>query len=264
MAATTAMTGLNSYFKIFLAWLLSPLLLLQAVWVKKRTPRLDEAAGAREGSAGKGASFKLLAVGDSIIAGVGVQAMEQALPAQLALSLSEIMKRRVCWFSHGVNGARTRDLLEWVAASGEQQVDLLLVSNGLNDVTSSMSLKQWLEDKGDLYTRLRRMAPEAHIAQLGLPPLGHFPALPNPLRVFLGMRSRSFDLALEALIESRPGIVHLPFTEIPEASQFAVDGYHPGPAAVKIWAASLATDLATDLIGVLAEQVSTGPDSLES
>ncbi len=223
--------------------LLSPLLVFQGIWVRKNTPRLGEAPGDRNGRIGTGPPLRLLALGDSIIAGVGVKHMQLALPAQLSMALSELIDRRVCWTCHGVNGSRTSDLLKWVAVSDEQCVDLIVVSNGLNDVTSTMRLGQWLIKKRALYAGLQRLAPNAHIAQLGLPPLGHFPALPRPLRGVLGRRAQNFDLALATLIEGYRKVSHLPFREIPETSLFAADGYHPGSEAVKLWAGSLATEI---------------------
>lgn len=228
-------------------WLLAPVLLLQGMWVKARTPRLPEAIGPREGRIGEGRVFRLTALGDSIIAGVGVSLSEEALPAQLAAALARKLQRCVQWTSQGRNGARTRDLLAWEDGAHWREADLLVISNGLNDVTSLMSMQPWLAEKLSLYARLRELAPTALIAQLGLPPLGHFPALPQPLRWVMGQRARAFDERLEGQMASLPGMIYLPFRAAPDASLFAADGYHPGPEAVAIWAASLAQDLAAQI-----------------
>jgi len=225
-------------------WLLSPVLMTQGLWVRARTPRLPEAAGPVQGRSGSGPQLNLCALGDSIIAGVGVDSAEQALPAQVARSLARRLNRCVHWHRHGHNGARTADLLQWAAPPGWQDADLLLVSNGLNDVTGLMAMDGWLRQKEALYRRLGQWAPGALVAQLGLPPLGQFPALPHPLRWLLGRRAEAFDLALESLCEKSPQVVHLPFRARPDPDLFAADGYHPGPAAVTLWAESLADALA--------------------
>jgi lysophospholipase L1-like esterase len=225
-------------------WLLAPILLTQGLWVKARTLRLPEASGPRSGSVGSGSDLRLVAIGDSIIAGVGVDTTAQALPAELAGVISDQLNRRVHWSSHGHNGARTQDLLGWPAEPDWRDADLVIISNGLNDVTGLMAMRPWLEEKKALLQRLRTLCGECLIAQLGLPPLGHFPALPNPLRWVMGRRAAAFDQALAQLIGELPNTVHVPFSAVPEPELFAPDGYHPGPEAIGIWARELARVLA--------------------
>ena len=74
--------------------LAAPLLLVQGKYVRRVTPKLPEAAGAREGErrlrdAGGGpASLRVLITGDSSAAGVGTQHQDEALPGQLADALA--------------------------------------------------------------------------------------------------------------------------------------------------------------------------------
>jgi lysophospholipase L1-like esterase len=230
-----------------LALLLAPLLLAQGLWVRRRTPRLPEAAGPKAGCVGAGPTIQLVALGDSIIAGVGVETTDLALPARFAAALAKRLDGRVCWVSHGANGARTADLLELEAAERCQRADLVLVSNGLNDVTGLARLQDFEAEKSLLFSRLHAAAPRALIVQLGIPPLAHFPALPQPLRAVLGQRARQFDAALDKLVTPLPNAVYLPFREVPDPSLFAGDGYHPGPEAVRIWAEHLAVEIAGEL-----------------
>ena len=59
--------------------LLSPVLVAQAVVTRGRMPRLPEAAGPRQGEVGSGPLLRLLIVGDSSAAGVGVAQQRDAL-----------------------------------------------------------------------------------------------------------------------------------------------------------------------------------------
>jgi len=52
---------------------LSPLLVCQGIYVRRVTPKLPEADGPRSGEAGSGALLRLLVLGDSAAAGVGVR-----------------------------------------------------------------------------------------------------------------------------------------------------------------------------------------------
>ena len=232
-----------------LTWLIFPLLFLQGLWVRIRTPRLGEAAGPKKGSAGQGSTgqcqtLQMLALGDSIIAGVGVETTAQALPAQLSAALSRKLGHAVNWTSQGFNGARTRDLVSWVAEAQLGWSSLVVVSNGLNDITSLMPLVEWQKELDSLFTGLRNAAPRALIVQLGIPPLAHFPALPQPLRGAMGQRAEAFDTALEKQIVPLSGVVYLPFRQVPDSALFAADGYHPGPEAVRAWAQALAEKVA--------------------
>ncbi len=224
--------------------LLMPLAMAQGLWAKSRTPRLPEAPGAREGHAGDGRSRYLVALGDSIIAGVGVETMAQALPARLSRALAAELGCRICWTGHGTNGARTGDLLQLPAGVNWARADVLVVSNGLNDVTGLAPLRRWKAETRRLYERLRRLAPGALLVQLGIPPLAHFPALPQPLRYVMGNRARRFDRELEKLLAPLAGVRHLPFGGVPDPELFAEDGYHPGVAAVDAWSRDLARRLA--------------------
>ena len=69
--------------------LLSPLLLAQAVRVRKIALQLPEAAGPRTGITGSGPALRVLIIGDSSAAGVGAPTQEVALAGRLANSLGK-------------------------------------------------------------------------------------------------------------------------------------------------------------------------------
>ena len=68
---------------------LAPFLILQGRHVRRITPRLPEPDGARAGQAGSGQPLRLLIVGDSAAAGVGVSTQQDALSGQLIALLSQ-------------------------------------------------------------------------------------------------------------------------------------------------------------------------------
>jgi hypothetical protein len=67
---------------------LAPVIVPQGIWTNLRVPTLPEAAGARQGSAGEGPLLRLLIVGDSAAAGVGVSQQDDALLGQVVSRLS--------------------------------------------------------------------------------------------------------------------------------------------------------------------------------
>jgi len=223
------------------AWRLV-LLLTQGLWVARTATRLPPAGGPLGGEAGEGRPLHLLAIGDSIVAGVGVDRTDEALPARLAVALAAEGDFRVSWRAEGRSGARSARVLSLLADLPPTlpDPDLVVVSNGINDATAPPAESRVLEGLCAVVEALERRFPRAAVFQLGLPPLGAFPALPQPLRAVLGRRARALDARLGDWLSTRPRSWHLPFRETPEPAQFAPDGYHPGPAAVAAWAEDLA------------------------
>ena len=220
-------------------WQLLPLLLTQGLWLKHRTPRLPPAPGRHSGVCGHGRPLQLLGLGDSIIAGVGVADMGQALTAQVAATLATRTGRQVHWRALGESGIRSPQLLGLLeqAAPAPASPDLLLVNCGVNDVTSPQAPATVMQQRRALLEQLEQRFPHALRVQCALPPMARFPALPVPLRQVLGRRAAALDRDLAGWLQGRVNTLFLPFDELPEPHQFAVDGYHPGPAAVAQWGA---------------------------
>ena len=70
-------------------WLMLPVTAAQGLWLRRRATRLPGATGDRRGVSGYGEDFHLLAIGDSIIDGVGTGVIEKSLPVQFATALAE-------------------------------------------------------------------------------------------------------------------------------------------------------------------------------
>jgi hypothetical protein len=94
---------------------LFPLLLIQGYWLRKTTPRLPDATGPLEGTvAGAGPPLRLIALGESTVAGIGARTHETALAGQLALALNRTMERSIEWLvvaRSGINARQSRQEL---------------------------------------------------------------------------------------------------------------------------------------------------------
>lgn len=218
------MTGRDALF-----YTLFFLLLPQAIWVRKTALRFPPADGAPQGETRIGPNdLRLLAVGDSIIAGVGARTLENALVGQTAQHLSDALDAHVHWKARGRSGATTRQIATRMLPRLENQpVDAILVSAGVNDVISLHSLARWRKDIESLLATLTDCWPGADIAFSGLPPMNHFPALPWPLSAVFGMRARQFDRLLRGVLENRPQAVHIPLAFEARSGSFCDDGFHP-------------------------------------
>ncbi len=221
-------------------WLLLLPSLPGALWARWRALRLDEAIGDRYGTEGEGPPIRLLAAGDSIIAGVGVTSVEESLPVHLARALAA-EGQTVCWHSHGTNGANISDLCgELETGLIDETPQVVLISIGVNDVTGLTSVRRWRKRLERMLRLISTRWPDSLIVFAGLPPMDQFPLLPQPLRTALGIRSAMLDRAARELLEKSPGVMHVPMATEPESPEqamtFSEDGFHPDAAGCRLWA----------------------------
>jgi lysophospholipase L1-like esterase len=229
-----------------LALALAPVLLVQAAWAMARTPRLPEPAGPRSGAEGQGAVLRLLVVGDSSAAGVGVPTQDAALTGRLVAALSP--RHRVEWHLVARSGATTAETRAMLAQTDLRPVDVAVTALGVNDVKNGVDLRVWLDATHALHADLRDRIGAHRIIASGLPSLGDFPALPRPLGTVLHRRAQRFEAALVADLAARDSdVVHLPFDLQMTPEIMASDGFHPGPVIYAEWAKRVAACIATDL-----------------
>ncbi len=217
---------------------LGPVLLAQGMYVRKTGPKLPEPPGARESAVGEGSPLRLLILGDSAAAGVGAASQSEALSGQVASRLGSTF--RVSWRLLAGTGYTTRAILRLLEEEPPAPFDVVLASLGVNDVTSGRALGTWLHDLSRLASLLRETFSVRHILLSGLPPVGKFPSLPQPLRWWLGRRAERFDEALERWAVAQPGCDYMgirPGGEVQVAGvhQMASDGFHPGPEVYALW-----------------------------
>lgn len=220
---------------------LGPLLLVQGYHVRRVTPRLPEPPGPRSGRAGEGSPLRLLVAGDSAAAGVGAASQDEALTGRLVSELSAC--RALNWRLEAKTGYTTADAHAHLAALPEDRFDVVVLSLGVNDVTGGVGCARWLGRLAALAELLRaRFAPRA-ILFTALPPMHLFPALPQPLRWYLGARALDFNAALADWLSRQQGCYLVSPDFRPDPASIASDGFHPGPSAYTVWAAGITRDI---------------------
>lgn len=212
---------------------LAPLLLAQGLYARRRTPRLPEPPGDREGTTGSGSPLRLLIAGDSAAAGVGAGSQAEALTGRLVDRLRDGF--RVTWRLEARTGATTRDLIARLR-DVPGPFDVLVTSLGVNDVTGGRTVRGWLRDQRALRSLARTRLGVSLAVVTGLPPVDRFPALPQPLRWVLGTRAKRFTRRLEADLEGDPSACFLDLRLPLGPEAMATDGFHPGPPVYQAWA----------------------------
>ena len=224
----------NSLLKLAL----SPLLALQALRVRQSALLLPEAQGARQGETGQGKDYRLLILGDSSAAGVGADHQAQALSGQLAKRLGSAC--HLTWHLETKTGATTASTLSYLNKRPPQSFDGALVILGVNDVTRLTAPSRWQAQQDALHVLLQQKFAVNHIFRSGLPPMGQFPLLPQPLRFILGADAAALDATLAKICQTSSRLHHSPLN-LPFAPQYiARDGFHPSEEAYAKWADLLA------------------------
>ncbi len=217
---------------------LGPLFFLQGRKVRKSTPILPEPEGDRTGTAGSGRPLKLLVLGDSAAAGVGVSEIRDSLVGQLSNQLGSTFL--IQWSLIAKTGATTPSTLRYLRKIEPGEFDICVTSLGVNDVTSGVSCRRWLIQQQALREFLRNELAVKHIVLSGLPPVHGFPVLPQPLRWWLGAKATAFDNALQQAVQDESDVSYLNLRFSEEKALMATDGFHPGPQIYADWAARAA------------------------
>ncbi len=223
--------------------LLAPVLVHQGRRVRATTPRVPEAPGPRTGEvAGAGAAVDLLVLGESPAAGVGAADHHEGLAGQAARALAAEAGRRVRWRVLARNGATAATACdELLAPATGVAADVAVVALGVNDTLRLHSPARWTSDLRRLIGLLRERCGPVPIVLAAVPPMGVFPALPQPLRGVLGLRAAVLDRAAAQLAAEMDAVRHVsvPLPAGAVDDFFCTDRFHPSPSGYARWGAAL-------------------------
>jgi len=223
---------------------LSPAIAPLAVYTRHTTPRLPEAEGHRAGHHGGGsAGYRLLVLGESTAAGVGVPEHQQGLASQIARLLAHKSRRRVDWQTMGTNGIRMAALLDQVHNATLPEYDAVFVSMGVNDTTGLTPRKRYRQQLARLIQLIQHQQPDVAIYLLSVPPMHQFTALPSPLRQILGWRARLLDGQHQQLASTTDNVFYLGYPPLCDPALLAEDGYHPSANGYLAMAEAIARQL---------------------
>jgi lysophospholipase L1-like esterase len=228
---------------------LSPLLVRQARRVRQRTPRLPEASGDRTGiefTADVTDLLRLLVVGESTAAGVGVNDLRDALPCQLAVALATRRQCSVAWSMSARSGATASFAARELAPTAPMGQDIAVIMVGANDALKFTSRRDWRTSIDQLIDELaKHLRPGGQVLLAGLPDLGRFGTFPQPLRAVLGWYARALDRDLKMIAERSAGVIYVAMPAVSWPELFAEDRFHPNAVAYRVLAAYFADALAT-------------------
>mgnify|MGYP002700081052 CR=1 FL=1 len=213
----------------------------QGLWLKKYSLRMPEAKGPRKISFGSQQKnkMKLLYLGESPAAGVGIADIKYAVSAQVADKLA--VTQTVEWQLLAQNGIKIKELLLKLQQTETQQPDISIITLGVNDCTGLTPSGKWQEQVAGLITELRDRGSQ-HIFFTAVPPLQRFPLLPAPLSWVMGHRASILNDGLLKVC-AQNGAEFIAFSATLEAKYMSIDGYHPNEKGAELWANSISQQI---------------------
>lgn len=242
---------------------LAPALLWQGRRLRRTALRLPEPEGERHGLVpGDPAhdTVRLLVIGDSSAAGVGVDHQREALAEPIAMALARRTGRSVAWQLAARSGLDTVQARQFLRTVPLQPADVIVSALGVNDVTSQTSPAQFVRQYKHLLRDVRHRTGARIGIVSGVPPLHQLPAAPQPLRWYLGQCARRLDQELEYFCEKEGRLRYLSLRWA-DPREMSADRFHPGPAQYARWAQMNAEAIARALVLPCPETTADGPSA---
>lgn len=223
---------------------LFPIILTQGLWVAARAQSMPEPKGARSGTMGQGPDLRVLIVGDSSAAGVGVRHQREALTGQTVRRLAQDFT--VHWRLIAKTGATTADTVKRLQRAKAEPFDVAITALGVNDAKNGMSAASWHSNYVKVLDLLAIRFEVRKITVCGLPPVQDFPLLPHPLKAMLARRARYFDLLLQRIVRRTENADFLAMPTSLNPDHMAEDGFHAGPLIYDEWGSHTANAISRD------------------
>ncbi|TCB50657.1 SGNH/GDSL hydrolase family protein [Acinetobacter sp. ANC 4779] len=221
--------------------LLIPSLIIQGNAVKKKTLRLAEPEGNRQGMIGSGSPLSILILGDSAAAGVGVEIQEDALLGAVLNQLKD--QYEITYMLEAKTGHSTGQVFKTAKSMSAQHFDVVITSVGVNDITKLTSPKNWIKKQQQLYTEINQKFTPALIIASGVPPMNMFPALPNPLAWLFGQYAKGMNQNLSKFILQQANMQWIEYDlehfKVLDLAM-ATDGFHPSKEIYALWGKQVA------------------------
>lgn len=237
MSARVAARRGVGYGSRVLAFVLAPYLFPQSRVILSHLPQLPEAEFDWHGAIDGPDPVRLLVLGDSTAAGVGVETIRDGLAGNLARALAAKIERGVTWTVIARSGATTSEVRNFfLGLASRQSFDYIFVTTGVNDVMQLRRKRAFAADLALIIEGLEKASPDATIMLAGIPRMENFTSLPDPLGTILGARAYRLNTAAHAVLADHPDVVHTPPWPIETEGFFARDDFHPSAIGYRAWA----------------------------
>lgn len=228
---------------------LLPLMYLQGRRIKARVPRLPEAEGIKGYSSFSSKKvIRMLTIGESTMAGVGVSTHQEGFSGTLADELAAGLKTNIDWKVYAKSGytaKRVKDKI--IDGISEKSIDFIVIGLGGNDAFELNTPKKWNRDVRALIKRIRLKFNGVPIVFVNMPPIKEFPAFTSLIRFTIGNLVKLLGKELEKLANDFENVYYYtrPVSSVDlieryklkiKPTDFFSDGVHPSKTTYQIWA----------------------------
>ena len=230
-----------------------PFMYLDGKRILGAVPKLPDAVGpAGLANVGVGPRFRLLCVGESTMAGVGVATHAEGFAGTLAVNLAQQMLREVDWQVHAQSGATARRLIHKVLPQiTAPDADLIVVATAGNDAFKLTTPWKFRRDLEELIDRLQERFPGTPLAFTNIPPIWEFPAFTPLIKRTIGRLVEFHGEELQRVAGNRAGVYYNPekitlngwmrkHDVVGTPGDFFSDGVHPSGLTYRVWAQDFA------------------------
>ena len=233
---------------------LLPLLYFQGKNIRKKVPKLPEAKepkGYVNGGFNK--TLNILSIGESTIAGVGVNHHKDGFTGALATTLSKELESNINWRVYARSGYTVKQVCKKIIPKIEENdTDIIVIGMGGNDAFTLNSPKKWVTDTNNLIELLQNKFPKAKIFFTNMPPIKEFPAFTKSIKFVIGNLVEILGIELNNIIANKENVYYndeivtlknwskrhsLPSNN---SKIYFSDGVHPSKLTYHVWGEEMA------------------------
>lgn len=234
---------------------LLPILYYQGKKIRTNIPKLPEAKGI-EGLVFKksNTTLRLITLGDSSMAGVGVNTHKAGFVGTLAEELGLYYNINIAWKVYAKSGFTALKVKERLIPNIQEDVlNLIVIGVGGNDAFKLTSPKKWIDNVKMLIAELRVRYKNQPIVFINMPPVREIPAFSLLIKYVMGNLLDFYSDELVALTKSMDGVFYCSskimykdyikrYNLNSHSSEFFSEGdkFHASKLAYQIWAKDIA------------------------
>ena len=241
--------NLKYTFGSFISLPLLPLLYFQGKKIRKEVPKLPEAKepkGFVNGNFDK--TISILSIGESTIAGVGVDYHRNGFTGSLARTLSKNLKTNINWKVYARSGYTVKQVCEKIIPKiKEESTDIIIIGMGGNDAFTLNSPKNWILNIKSLINLIQNKYPNIPVFFTNMPPIKEFPAFTKSIKFVVGNLVEILGEELHQLIDKKEHVFY--YQEIitlkvwskkhgldnSNTKLYFSDGVHPSKLTYQVW-----------------------------
>ena len=251
------------YIGSVLAIPLLPLMYFQGKCIRASVPKLPEAKGPSGSfipSEQNSRTLNMITLGESTMAGVGVDTHEEGFTGTLARELSRLNQFKTKWKVYARSGYTVKNTShKLVPQIKEKNVDLVVIGLGGNDAFSLNTLNKWRKGIKSLIEKVRFKYPNASLVFINMPPIKEFPAFTPAIKFVIGNLVEIFGKALENEVKNHNNVFYFGnvitikdwVTRLDTSAttqDFFSDGVHPSKLTYQTWAKDIARKITDNQI----------------